>query len=344
MVLDIKQENFDLTSGWRASQGQSVFLFNPFAEDRRTHRWNPLSYVSRGSRVPGLRPAEHRRDAVSGRLGRPEVLGQPGAQCVHGVRAVSLRATSTNARRGDGPRLDRLFPTLGGIYRLSSGDGSDLRQYLQGLSDDPSSATTPEPPSPTCSRRPTKPSPRSWARSRNRCNAFINPVLDAATSGNDFLLTDVRKKKMTIYIGIQPNKLAESRADREPVLQPADQPQHPRTAAEQPRAQAPVPAADGRIHLDRQGRHHRLGGLLHGRLQPAPAADHPEHGAARRHLRQGRLAHHHHQPRAADHLRAARAAGRQRLLRDARLHHRAQAERHARARACRAANPKSAVR
>jgi type IV secretion system protein VirD4 len=42
-------------------------------------------------------------------------------------------------------------------------------------------------------------------------NAFINPVLDAATSDNDFLLTDVRRKKMTIYIGIQPNKLAESR-------------------------------------------------------------------------------------------------------------------------------------
>ena len=43
VVLDIKQENFDLTSGWRASQGQEIYLFNPFAEDRRTHRWNPLS-------------------------------------------------------------------------------------------------------------------------------------------------------------------------------------------------------------------------------------------------------------------------------------------------------------
>jgi type IV secretion system protein VirD4 len=42
-------------------------------------------------------------------------------------------------------------------------------------------------------------------------NAWINPVLDAATSADDFLLTDVRKRRMTIYIGIQPNKLAESR-------------------------------------------------------------------------------------------------------------------------------------
>src|SRR3546814_6011145 len=46
---------------------------------------------------------------------------------------------------------------------------------------------------------------------REPLNAWINPVLDAATSDNDFLLNDLRKKKMTIYIGIQPNKLAESR-------------------------------------------------------------------------------------------------------------------------------------
>ena len=31
VVLDIKQENFDLTSGWRQSIGHEVYLFNPFA-------------------------------------------------------------------------------------------------------------------------------------------------------------------------------------------------------------------------------------------------------------------------------------------------------------------------
>jgi type IV secretion system protein VirD4 len=47
VVLDIKQENFDLTSGFRQKHGQEVFLFNPFAEDGRSHRWNPLSYISK---------------------------------------------------------------------------------------------------------------------------------------------------------------------------------------------------------------------------------------------------------------------------------------------------------
>jgi type IV secretion system protein VirD4 len=43
VVLDIKWENFDRTSGWRRSQGQEALLFNPFAKDRCSHRWNPFS-------------------------------------------------------------------------------------------------------------------------------------------------------------------------------------------------------------------------------------------------------------------------------------------------------------
>lgn len=46
---------------------------------------------------------------------------------------------------------------------------------------------------------------------REPLNPWLNPMLDAATSHNDFVLSDVRKKRMSIYIGIQPNKLAESR-------------------------------------------------------------------------------------------------------------------------------------
>ena len=38
----------------------------------------------------------------------------------------------------------------------------------------------------------------------------INPVLDAAANSGDFVSTDVRKKRMTMYVDIQPNKLSES--------------------------------------------------------------------------------------------------------------------------------------
>ncbi|MFC6807153.1 type IV secretory system conjugative DNA transfer family protein [Methylophaga thalassica] len=46
VVLDIKQENWDITSGFRQKHGQKCFLFNPLATDYRTHKYNPLSYIS----------------------------------------------------------------------------------------------------------------------------------------------------------------------------------------------------------------------------------------------------------------------------------------------------------
>ena len=46
MVLDIKQENWNLTSGYRQKYGQECYLFNPAATDYRTHRYNPLSYIN----------------------------------------------------------------------------------------------------------------------------------------------------------------------------------------------------------------------------------------------------------------------------------------------------------
>ncbi|MBD4157521.1 type IV secretory system conjugative DNA transfer family protein, partial [Xanthomonas citri pv. citri] len=51
VVLDVKQENFLITSGWRARYGHACYLFNPFAEDGRTHRYNPLGYISDDPRL-----------------------------------------------------------------------------------------------------------------------------------------------------------------------------------------------------------------------------------------------------------------------------------------------------
>ena len=45
VVLDIKGENFDITSGFRAKHGQKVYLFAPFDEAGVTHRYNPLEYI-----------------------------------------------------------------------------------------------------------------------------------------------------------------------------------------------------------------------------------------------------------------------------------------------------------
>jgi len=102
-------------------------------------------------------------------------------------------------------------PTLGTLYRLSSGDGTDLRAYLQKLSQKPFLSGHAKTAFANLLSQADETFASIMGTFKEPLNAWINPVLDAATSADDFLLTDVRKKKMTIYIGIQPNKLAESR-------------------------------------------------------------------------------------------------------------------------------------
>jgi len=210
VVLDIKQENFDLTSGWRKSQGQEIYLFNPFAEDRRTHRWNPLSYVSKD---PAFR--------VSDLMSIATMLYPDGSddqkfwvsQARNAFMAFSLYLCEKwEYDEGKGlPEMLRSKPTLGMIYRLSSGDGTDLRELYSRLSKEPFLSSNAKSAFANMLSQAAETFASILGTFKEPLNAWINPVLDAATSEDDFLLTDVRKKKMTIYIGIQPNKLAESR-------------------------------------------------------------------------------------------------------------------------------------
>jgi type IV secretion system protein VirD4 len=209
VVLDIKQENFELTSGWRASQGHEVFLFNPFAEDRRTHRWNPLSYVSDD---PAFR--------VSDLMSISAMLYPDGSddqkfwvsQARNAFMAFALYLFDNwDDERALGFPGGAGAPTLGAVYRLSSGDGTDMKTYLRSLASRPFLGSHSRKAFSNLLSQADETFASIMGTLKEPLNAWINPVLDAATSADDFSLNDLRKKKMSIYIGIQPNKLAESR-------------------------------------------------------------------------------------------------------------------------------------
>ncbi|WP_133500376.1 type IV secretory system conjugative DNA transfer family protein [Cognatilysobacter terrigena] len=208
VVLDIKQENFDLTSGWRASQGHEVFLFNPFAEDRRSHRWNPLGYVSDD---PAFR--------VSDVMAIAAMLYPDGADeqkfWVSQGRNAFLAFALYLFDKYDHERTcgfpGATVPTLGAVYRLSSGTGENLRAYLGSLSQQRFLSEPARMAFATLLSQADETFASILGTFKEPLNPWVNPVLDAATSANDFLLTDLRKKRMTVYIGVQPNKLAESR-------------------------------------------------------------------------------------------------------------------------------------
>jgi type IV secretion system protein VirD4 len=208
VVLDIKQENFDLTSGWRASQGHEVYLFNPFAEDRRTHRWNPLTYVSPDPafRVSDLQAiaamlypdgADEQKFWVSQARNAFLALALYLFECRDDALATGFPCITT--------------PTLGAIYRLSSGEGGDLKAHLSGLMQQPFLGDSARTAFATLLSQADETFASIIGSFKQPLNAWVNPVLDAATSGDDFLLGDVRRKRMSIYVGIQPHKLAEAR-------------------------------------------------------------------------------------------------------------------------------------
>lgn len=214
VVLDIKLENFDKTAGFRAKSGQEVYLFAPYDEyeagrqsgrsaPMRTHRYNPFDYIS---------------DDPANRMGDIDSIAQafynnPNSkdkffdeQAKDLFRGITLLVLET-------PGIPH---TLGEVFRQSSGYGQALPDHLNEMIEKAKSEGRPY--SDECvaaiSRVCTL-SDNTFAGVKGSMQVplmpWANPRVDAATSASDFDLRDVRKKKMTIYVGITPNKLAEAK-------------------------------------------------------------------------------------------------------------------------------------
>ncbi|MDO8906039.1 type IV secretory system conjugative DNA transfer family protein [Hydrogenophaga sp.] len=212
VVLDIKQENFDLTSGFRARYGQSVYLFNPFAEDFRTHRWNPLGYVSSD---PNFRISD--LQSIAAMLyptSSPHKDPFWANQAQNAFMAFALYAFEQADYLSKRFKADTSVaaPTMGSLYRLASGRADqDFKSYLKDLA----SWLLLSQPARTAFVTLLSQADETFASImgtfKEPLNPWLNPVVDAATTVNDFDLREVRKRRMSIYVVIQPNKLAESR-------------------------------------------------------------------------------------------------------------------------------------
>ena len=203
VVLDIKLENFLLTSGFRARHGQSVFLFNPYAEDGRTHRWNPLDGISRD---PNLRVGDLL--TLAGTL-YPANPGDKDAFWFDSAKNLFLGLALMLL---ESPELPL---TLGEILRQSSGKGRGLKDYLAGRINDRAAQDAPY--SGDCLdalNRFLSASDNTLANIISSFTAplvpFANPLVDAATAASDFDIGQVRDKRMSLYIGVQPNRLADA--------------------------------------------------------------------------------------------------------------------------------------
>lgn len=285
VVLDIKQENHAITSGYRRKHGQPCYLFNPAASDYRSHRYNPLSYISEDPnfRIDDIQkianmlfPDQAGTDVIWTATPRALFLGvvlylleTPGKMVTLGqvlretladgdgskyfaniinVRALGARikqASNTEAAQqalrdietvladkskapDHHPRMAEMavWAYLSKPYReaierkidelrASGGKTPDLLPMLDAIPFDRASADVGVALSGTCVRAINSYTSIASENTRagvmtsfrSRLELWNNPLVDAATSGNDFDLRDVRKRRMSIYLGVTPDNL-----------------------------------------------------------------------------------------------------------------------------------------
>jgi type IV secretion system protein VirD4 len=206
VVLDIKGENYDITAGYRAAHGQAVYAFSPFDEHARSHRWNPLTTV-RSS------PLHRVGDLLTiGQVFFPNDGGGTSSEAFFNDQARNL-FLGLGLVLLETPMLPR---TIGEMLRQSSGKGRSLKDHLTGL------ITQRRDEGNTLSEECTDALQRLLSNSENTLSSvvatfnapltiFADAVVDAATSADDFRLEDVRRRRMSVYVRIPPNRLANAR-------------------------------------------------------------------------------------------------------------------------------------
>jgi type IV secretion system protein VirD4 len=200
VCVDIKRENWTITAGFRARSGSACYLFDPFAEDRRTARWNPFSYVSAD---PLRRLNDLQRIAEMLYPDPPNVDPFWTASARSLFLGIALYLFET-------PSLRR---TVGEVLRQGmASDDEGFGQHWKRLIEGRNSGSRPL--SPECVRAlydviDLAPVTASSIRKTftSRLDLWLNPILDAATAESDFDLRELRKSPMSIYVGVNPDDL-----------------------------------------------------------------------------------------------------------------------------------------
>jgi type IV secretion system protein VirD4 len=200
ICVDIKRENWALTAGFRQRSGQACFLFDPFAEDGRTARWNPFFYVSND-------PMKRVNDLQ--RIGEMLYPDPPNVDPFWTASARSL-FLGIALYLFETPSMPK---TIGEVLRqgMASDDegfGQHWKRVIEGRNSGPS------PLSSQCVRAlydviDLAPVTGSSIRKTftSRLDLWLNPILDAATSANDFDLRTLRSQPLSIYVGVNPDDL-----------------------------------------------------------------------------------------------------------------------------------------
>ena len=197
IVHDIKMENYELTSGYRASIGHKIFMWNPLGEKNKTNRYNPLDFISADPTkiIDDVQKIAHLLikdcsdySAQAKNLFTSLVL-------YLAVNAAKTKSFGEIARMLVSDLIVELSDALPKLKNdLHPFASSQIKSFL--------------------------------SKDKHEQNSIIrvlssylapwnNPLIDYATSKSDFDIADFKKNKTTLYVGLNPADI-----DRlQPVMQ-----------------------------------------------------------------------------------------------------------------------------
>lgn len=218
VVLDLKGELRKATSGQRKAMGQRIYVWAPYDEEGKTHRFNPFTLLA------GMDQAR--------RMGEIQTIAailypdEPGKDpfwtsqsraAFTAFASFMFEAWDRSWRMGlvSDPNTVDDFPSFERILRLSAGaQGMGTKDLLQAIVDDAATYAYVSPQTRTVFSNLTGLAEQTFssviATMQAPLQQFLSPVLAAATNATDFDITTFRRQPTTLYVDIPTNKLDES--------------------------------------------------------------------------------------------------------------------------------------
>ncbi|MDZ5762024.1 Type IV secretion system component VirD4 [Candidatus Cyrtobacter comes] len=189
-IHDIKLENYELTSGWRQKSGQEVYVWSPADPDGVTHCYNPIDWVSD-------KPGQMVDDVQKiGNLIMPEkeFWNNEARSLFVGVLLYLIADPNKNASFGEVVRVMRSDDVVYNLAVVLDTMGQDIHPvaymniaaFLQKADKERSGVIS---------------------TMNSSLELWANPLIDAATAKSDFNITEFKKKRTTVYVGLTPDNL-----------------------------------------------------------------------------------------------------------------------------------------
>lgn len=200
LVLDIKGECYQITSGFRQQYGHKVYCWSPAASDGRTACFNPLDLVRRDplQRIGDLKDFASLLWPSDSDKGE---IWQPGARSIFVAMALDMLDSQAEAF------------TVGNILRQIK-TTPDMPKYIEGLikrhfnESDPYTQDALTLQNFTAFlQQASKEQSGLLSTIKSGLELWEDPIIDAATSRSDFDLRQLRRQKMAVYVSIPMGQL-----------------------------------------------------------------------------------------------------------------------------------------